>query len=118
MDALGRVRPSARRAMLDIALQNSRQHCQFQHGAGPVWIARGGADGLWTTVDADHSADAQAMLEIVSDGGGIQVHFAGSEPEFIGGRWGQLSPNGHLDLPAEFSIGDTRFEISDAGRSS
>ena len=102
--------------MLDIALHNPRQHQQFQHGAGPLLLARAAeADSLWLTVDQDRTPTVEALLEIVSDADGIRMQMAGCEKECFCGRPCELQGDCRIELPAQFSIGDTRFEITDMG---
>jgi adenylate cyclase len=99
--------------MLDIALFNPRQHRQFQHDRGPVLLARSPAgDAVWMTVDQDRSAEAQALVEILPDDDGIRLQMAGCEKECFCGRSCDLKGDCHLELPVQFSIGDTRFEVA------
>lgn len=103
--------------MLDIALFNPRQHRQFQHEDGPVLLARTQtSDALWMTVDQDNTAAAQALVEIVPDDDGIRLQMAGCEKECSCGRPCDLMGDCHLQLPVQFSIGDTRFEVAAALR--
>ena len=104
--------------MLEVAFHNPRQHRQFQHAAGPILLARAALpEPLWTTIDQDRSALAQALVEIVPEQDGIRLQMAGCETDCFCGRPCELVGDCHLDLPARFSIGDTRFEIADRARS-
>jgi adenylate cyclase len=101
--------------MLDIALHNSRQHRQFQHGNGPLLLARMGPErSIWLPIDKCKAQAAEALLEIVPAAEGIALAMAGCEAECFCGRTCGLTGQCQLPVPASFAIGDTRFEISSA----
>lgn len=103
--------------MLDVALHNPRQHKQFRRESGPLVLARASeAPALWTTVDAGE-AWPNARIEIVPQVAGVSLAVAGCEVECHGNGSGVPTQNGPLELPASFSVGDTRFEIALAGAS-
>jgi adenylate cyclase len=52
-------------------------------------------------------------MEIVPEENGIRLQMAGCEKDCFCGRPCELVGDCHLDLPARFSIGDTRFEVAD-----
>lgn len=87
--------------MLEIALHNSRQHRQFVHSGGLLTLARADA-ALWAPIDPARDDRASEMLEIVVDGDEITLALADGSQRFA--------------VPARFTIGDTRFEISAPAR--
>lgn len=103
--------------MLEVALHNPRQHKQFRRETGALLLARASHESaLWTTVD--RGADRpDALVEIVPLAGGVSLAMAGCEAECRCGRSCGLTGNCQLPVPASFTIGDTRFEISVADRS-
>ena len=103
--------------MLEVALYNPRQHKQFRRETGALLLARASHESaLWTTVD--RGADRpNALVEIVPLAGGVSLAMAGCEAECRCGRSCGLTGNCQLPVPASFTIGDTRFEISVADRS-
>ncbi len=101
--------------MLEIAFHNPRQHRQFQHGAGPLVLSRADAGpAVWTAIDRDQSARPNVLVEILPQGDGVALAMAGCEAECFCGRSCSLNGNCRLPVPARFSIGDTRFEITSA----
>ncbi len=98
--------------MLEVALHNSRQHKQFRRERGPLVLARDSrASAVWTPVDRG-AEFPDALLEIVPSSDGVSLTLAGCEAECHCGRRCDLTGNCQLTLPASFTIGDTRFEVS------
>lgn len=85
--------------MLEVALHNPRQHKQVCCDSGPLVFARANRDaGLWTTVD-QCEVDSDARIEIVPERAEVSLAVTGRDAEYLG-------------LPANFTVGDTRFEIT------
>jgi adenylate cyclase len=98
--------------MLEVALHNPRQHKQFCREAGPLVLARASeATALWTTVAAGEACP-DARIEIVPQIAGVALAVAGCEVDRHGNRHTDPIGNGSLQLPASFTVGDTRFEIA------
>src|SRR5258705_12768504 len=98
--------------MLEVALHNPRQHKQFRSESGPLVLARDSEpSAIWTTVDAGE-AWSDARIEIVSQVAGVALVVAGCRAEYNGKGSGKSIQNGPLQLPASFTVGDTRFEIT------
>src|SRR5689334_21605525 len=92
-----------RTPMLEVAFHNPRQHQQFCRASGPLVLARAGqGQTLWTTVD-EGIASSEARIEIAPKHEGVSFAVPGHEAEYH-------------ELPASFTIGDTRFEITLANR--
>ncbi|MFO0790356.1 MAG: adenylate/guanylate cyclase domain-containing protein [Pirellulales bacterium] len=99
--------------MYDIAFYNPRQHRQFQRSEGAVVLARSETEpAVWTAIDRDPPASPTALVEILLTREGVELAMAGCELECHCGR--PCTRKGHcrLEIPAQFSIGDTRFEIN------
>src|SRR4029079_19348883 len=97
---------------LEVALHNPRQHKQFRRDSGPLVLACASqAPALWTTVDAGE-AGPDARIEIVPQVTGAALSVAGCQAECYGNGSGNPIQNGPLQLPASFTVGDTRFEIT------
>jgi len=98
--------------MLEVALHNPRQHKQFRGGPGPLVLARTGhKSALWTAADrVVNSSDS--FIEIVPQRTGVSLALAGCEAECVCGRTCDRAGKCQLRLPASFTIGDTRFEIT------
>lgn len=98
--------------MIDIAIYNSHEEHQFHHDAGPLVLAEVlpecGEEDCWNIVQEVGENDCQQHVEICQHSGrvAIQIHSANQ----------QSILKFELALPAEFHIGDTRFEIVDASR--
>ena len=104
--------------MLEIALHNPRQHSQFPHSSEPFVLARtGNIWPLWTPVDPSTASAAQARLQIACNGHGIRLTKAGCELICDNAEICDAADVFHLSVPANFSIGDTLFEIVDTRRS-
>src|SRR5215212_762540 len=98
--------------MLEVALHNPRQHKQFRREAGPMVLARtSDAPALWATINAGE-ASPDAWIEIVPQTAGVALAITGCELGCRGNGGGDSIGNDSLQLPASFSVGDTRFEIT------
>ncbi len=85
--------------MLEVTLHNSRQHKQFCLRGGSLVLSRASEEpALWAPTDED-GTPAHSRIEIVQRPSGVSLIASGLETECH-------------DLPASFSIGDTRFEIA------
>ena len=85
--------------MLEVALHNPRQHKQFRRNSGPLVLARASQEpAIWSTVDEGETC-ADARIEIVPQPSGVSLAVAGCETEYH-------------SVPASFTVGDTRFEIT------
>jgi adenylate cyclase len=103
--------------MLEVSFFNVRQHRQFQHAAGPLWLARNSsADESWITVDSERAEAARTLLSITPVDDGIQLRLAGCEQECYCGKSCDLGGNCRWTLPARFNVGDTCFEVTAGDR--
>jgi adenylate cyclase len=99
--------------MLEVALYSPRQHQQFQHTAGSIVLARADEpEPLWSTIDRECATAAGTKVEIVADADGIRLQTSGCEKEESCVPRSDPLDNGRLPLPVQFSIGDTRFEVT------
>lgn len=100
--------------MLEVALHNPRQHKQFRPGSSPLVLARAGRElALWTAIDRGEN-NPNAIIEIALHPDGVSLAMAGCEPECHCGTSCRLTGRYRLPVPASFSVGDTRFEITNA----
>ena len=98
--------------MLEVALHNPRQHQQFRSDSGSLVLARGSqGPALWTTVDAGE-ASSDTRVEIVPEAAGVVLAVAGCDAHCDGSSIGNPIQNGRLEVPASFTVGDTRFQIA------
>jgi adenylate cyclase len=101
--------------MLEIALHNPRQHRQFHHSDGPLTLARADSDpALWVTVDPALVEQVDTLLEIISNEEGIALAATDCKIEWQGESERAWTDGKHLPIPAQFVIGDTRFEINES----
>ncbi|MEX0643210.1 MAG: adenylate/guanylate cyclase domain-containing protein [Pirellulales bacterium] len=101
--------------MLEIALHNPRQHRQFHHAEGPLTLARADAGApLWMAVDPSLIEQVDALLEIIADDNGISLSTTDCKIEWQGDAERAWIDWKRLPVPAQFLIGDTRFEISES----
>ena len=102
--------------MLEVALHNPRQHRQFHHDGGPLVLARLGP--TLALLDAHRSrraAESVALVEIAAAArSASHSHSTGCEAECHCGRACDLNGECEIAVPAAFTIGDTRFEITDS----
>jgi adenylate cyclase len=102
--------------MFEIAIHNPRQHRQIHHAAGPLMLSRSQSESpLWNAVDHQLAACA-ALIEIEQQADGVALSLHGCEAECHCGQACALTGKCTLPLPAQFAIGDTRFEIIDRRR--
>src|SRR5258705_757835 len=98
--------------MLEVAINNPRQHKQFRSDSGPLVLARDSEpSALWTTVGVGE-AGQDARIEIVPQVAGVVLAVAGCQADCNGKGSDNSIQNGPLQLPASFTVGDTRFEIT------
>jgi adenylate cyclase len=85
--------------MLEVALHNPRQHQQFRRESGSLVLApRSQEPALWTTADKGETCP-DGCIEIVPQHTGVSLAVGGSKAKY-------------QDVPASFTVGDTRFEIT------
>lgn len=103
-------RPS--RHMLEIAFYNPRQHQQLRQTSEPLVLARISHEPvLWTATNLE-SHGSNARVTIAAQPNGVSLAMSGCKAESHAGQCRELFGNCQLPLPASFTIGDTRFEIS------
>lgn len=101
--------------MLEIALHNPRQHRQFHHARGPLTLARADSDPpLWVAVDPAVIEQVDALLEIIANDDGIALAATDCKIEWQGDAHRAWTDGQCLPVPAQFVIGDTRFEINES----
>jgi adenylate cyclase len=101
--------------MLEIAIHSPRQHRQFHHNGGRLVLARSGnSHTSWAPVAREHADDTGACVEILPQVDHISLALAGCEAECHCGRACDLKGQCEIPVPAAFTIGDTRFEITDS----
>ena len=105
------ARPVVFPAMLEIAIHNPRQHRQFHHADGMLTLSQSRSQSpLWNAVDQPPAASL-ARIDIQLENGGVSLAFSGCEVESNCCGGCKIEPHCHLQLPAQFAVGDTRFEI-------
>jgi adenylate cyclase len=101
--------------MLEIAIHSPRQHRQFHHDGGRLVLARtGNSHTSWAPVAHEYDDENGACVEILPQADHIALALAGCEAECQCGRACDLKGNCEIPVPAAFTIGDTRFEITDS----
>src|SRR3954463_12239304 len=98
--------------MLEVALLNPRQHKQFCCDSGPLVLARSLQEpALWTIVGEGETC-RDAHIEIMPQRPGVSLIVEGCDAQHQENRSRNPIVSGHLQLPARFTVGDTRFEIT------
>src|SRR5688572_21777924 len=103
--------------MLEIALHNPRQHCQFVHARGPLLLARcDDSASVWIPVDGINDRSASAHLEILPQSDGVVLAATGFDAGRLFAADDGSNRHRRLPVPAMFYLGDTRFEIFDTSQ--
>ncbi len=98
--------------MLEVTLHNPRQHKQLRRSSRPLLLARTSHEpALWATADRG-TIGSEARIEIVPQPGGVSLEMFGCEAECHCERSCGLTGSCQLPVPASFTVGDTRFEIT------
>ena len=101
--------------MLEIALHNPRQHRQFHHAGGPLTLARADSDpALWVAVDPDARRAGRRTLGNHFQRRGHRARSHRLQNRVARRVRARMDRREAPAVPAQFVIGDTRFEISES----